>query len=113
MGCSKNADGLLTITLVNYRITYTPKDGRGWKPRQRSWGWVSMMGEVGNLASGMPANVWVLLFQNEHPLDLLEGGCCQLVEIDTTRNAFPEGIASIPIRRTPLTIIETCGLETE
>ena len=53
------------------------------------------------------------LLYNDEPSCLLEGWGHQLVKIDTTCDAFAEGIASIPIRRTPLTIIEARGLKTE
>ena len=55
---------------------------------------------------------WNLLYNDESPC-LLEIGGRQLVEIETTRNAFTEGIASVPICCTTLTVVETRGLETE
>ena len=55
---------------------------------------------------------WNLLYDDESS-GLLEIGGCQLVEIDTTGDAFAEGIASVPICCTTLTVVEACGLETE
>ena len=43
----------------------------------------------------------------------MEGWCCQLVKIDTARDAFAVIVAPIPIGGTPPAIIETCGLKTE
>ena len=44
---------------------------------------------------------------------MLESRGRQLIKIDTTRNAFTDGITTIPIRSTTPTVVKACGLETE
>ena len=43
----------------------------------------------------------------------MEGWCCQLVKIESARDAFASVVAPIPISGTSAAIIETCGLNAD